>query len=145
MIAHKCYRCGKLYESYNMDENYLEINAIYTLNRDTHKGGRHEHGPFDLCPDCSKELVNWLYKFSKEETEIEEEIEEKSAEIIDCRNCYFLSHNRENFENLCKVYNVPILYVTLPWDKDNYYLQPCRKCKADGHKNYLDVDKALRV
>lgn len=80
MIAHKCDRCGKLYESYNMDENYLEINAMYTLNRDMHKGGRHEHGPFDLCPDCSKELVDWLYKFTKEETEIEEETEVEEIE-----------------------------------------------------------------
>lgn len=80
MIAHKCDRCGKLYESYNMDENYLEINAIYTLNRDRHKGRRHEHGPFDLCPDCSKELVDWLYKFTKEETEIEEETEVEEIE-----------------------------------------------------------------
>lgn len=66
MIAHKCDRCGKLYETYHTKENQFEINSIETMNRDFTHNRRFTHGPYDLCPDCSKELVDWLYKFKKE-------------------------------------------------------------------------------
>ena len=58
-IAKKCDRCSRLYEQYNIKNDSKNINGIMTLNIDS--GQRYfKHGPLDLCPECSKKLINWL-------------------------------------------------------------------------------------
>ena len=58
-IAKKCDRCGKMYEQYNMKDSEENPNGIRLLNID----GRQQcfsHKLIDLCPDCMKQLQNWL-------------------------------------------------------------------------------------
>lgn len=64
MIAKKCDRCGMLYEQYNIKNNEKQINGITTLNINKEQEYC-MHGPFDLCPKCSSELVEWMYSSSK--------------------------------------------------------------------------------
>ncbi len=66
MMAKKCDRCGKLYEEYNVANDERNINSIKTYNCEINNG-HFKHGPYDLCPECSNELVDWLFKFSREE------------------------------------------------------------------------------
>lgn len=58
--AKKCDRCGKFYENYNSRNSEKEINGIITLNIDK-KDQYFNHGPYDLCPRCSKELMDWFW------------------------------------------------------------------------------------
>lgn len=69
MIAKRCDRCGKFYNEYNIDKNPKEINAISLINCDARRALNFSNGVFDLCPPCSRELLDWLYKYenSKEE------------------------------------------------------------------------------
>lgn len=66
MTAKKCDRCGKFYEEYNVANDEKNVNTIRTYNCEIDKGV-YSHGPYDLCPECSKQLVDWLFKFSREE------------------------------------------------------------------------------
>lgn len=59
MLAKKCDRCGVLYEMYNVPDNKNKINGLMTLNID-YQNSYFKHGPYDLCPACSKELTEWL-------------------------------------------------------------------------------------
>lgn len=59
MIARKCDACGKLYELYNMKDSTTRINGIMTLNIDI-DGAYNYHGPYDLCPECSKKIIDML-------------------------------------------------------------------------------------
>lgn len=58
-IAKKCDRCGRLYEQYNYKNDTKKINGLMTLNIDS---GQHyfSHGPYDLCPECGKEFMDWF-------------------------------------------------------------------------------------
>ena len=58
-IAKKCDRCGKMYDQYNVKDSEANPNGIRLLNID----GRQQcfsHKLIDLCPDCMKQLQNWL-------------------------------------------------------------------------------------
>lgn len=66
MMAKKCDRCSKLYEEYNTENDERNINRIGTYN-DTINSGYYKHGPYDLCPECSEEFVEWLFGLKEEE------------------------------------------------------------------------------
>lgn len=64
-IAKKCDRCGTLYESYNVKNNAEAINGFKTLN--INESQRYwSHGPYDLCPSCSTELMDWFKRRTKD-------------------------------------------------------------------------------
>lgn len=63
-IAKKCDRCGELYEEYNVINSVKNINGIMTLNIDDRQK-HYSHGPYDLCPACSDELMKWFRKERK--------------------------------------------------------------------------------
>lgn len=50
MRAMKCDRCGKFYEEHEGMLVDTELNRIYLRDRKT----------YDLCPECMKELENFL-------------------------------------------------------------------------------------
>ena len=58
-IAKKCDRCGKLYELYDYRDSPSKINGIMTLSFDS-TDRYYKHGPYDLCPSCSTELMDWF-------------------------------------------------------------------------------------
>lgn len=58
-VAKKCDRCGKFFEPYNYRDDSSKINGIMTLNLDS-TNRYFTHGPYDLCPSCSTELMNWF-------------------------------------------------------------------------------------
>lgn len=61
-IARRCDRCGSYYNEYNTKQNSAEkINGINLLNIDSNNN-YFTHGPYDLCPACSNELMKWLKK-----------------------------------------------------------------------------------
>lgn len=64
--ARKCDRCGKLHEIYGTRNNPKNINSIKTCNQDV-CGNSYFHGYYDLCPECSKFLVDWLFEFEKKD------------------------------------------------------------------------------
>lgn len=60
-IARKCDRCGLYYKEYNYENNAKKINGIKFVN--IHSLNRYySHGPYDLCPACSDELMKWFKK-----------------------------------------------------------------------------------
>ena len=59
MIAVQCDRCGAFYGIYNTKNDENKINGINTLNINKERS-YYQHGPYDLCPVCSKELYEWL-------------------------------------------------------------------------------------
>ena len=60
-IAKKCDRCGLYYDEYNNKNNAEKINGINLLIIDS-DNRYFSHGPRDLCPACSNELMKWLKK-----------------------------------------------------------------------------------
>ena len=58
-MARKCDRCGALYESYQNCKSVKRANAIILIDRD-YKNQFWERETYDLCPDCQRELCNWL-------------------------------------------------------------------------------------
>lgn len=64
-IAKKCNRCGTYYDEYNVKDSSSKINGFMTLNLDS-KQSYHKNGPYDLCPSCSSELMEWFIKYRKE-------------------------------------------------------------------------------
>ena len=58
-ITKKCDRCGKLYELYNTENDSAKINGFVTVNIDWQQD-YFSHGPYDLCPSCSKQLMGWF-------------------------------------------------------------------------------------
>lgn len=68
--AKKCDRCGKLYEKY---DTYEDNGIIFTCG-DNEEGGTGDK--IDLCPDCMKELKNWIENPNKicEDKELYERI-----------------------------------------------------------------------
>lgn len=65
-IARKCDRCGLYYDEYNVGYNAEKINGINLLNIDSN-GKYFSHGPQDLCPACSNELMRWFKKENNNE------------------------------------------------------------------------------
>ena len=59
--ARKCDRCGLYYDEYNVKYNAEKINGINLLNIDSNDK-YFSHGPHDLCPACSNDLMKWLKK-----------------------------------------------------------------------------------
>lgn len=59
--AKKCDRCGSYYDSYNDKSNAKKINGIMLINIDSNNR-YFSHGPYDLCPACSDELMKWFGK-----------------------------------------------------------------------------------
>ena len=59
--AKKCDRCGLYYDEYNIRNNSEKINIAMIINIDS-KNDYYSHGPYDLCPVCSDELMKWLRK-----------------------------------------------------------------------------------
>lgn len=59
--ARKCDRCGLYYDEYNVKDNAEKINGINLLIVDS-DNRYFSHGPRDLCPACSNELMKWLKK-----------------------------------------------------------------------------------
>lgn len=55
----KCDRCGRLYESYNTKNDSENINGFIPINLDVRRK-YFSHDTIDLCPDCMKELQNWM-------------------------------------------------------------------------------------
>lgn len=64
-IAKKCDRCGTLYDLYNIKDNAESINGFQTLNIDESQQYCC-HGPYDLCPSCSTELIDWFNRRIKD-------------------------------------------------------------------------------
>ena len=64
-ISKKCDRCGALYEIYNAKRSSEKINGVKLLNMD-HRQAYFEHGPYDLCPECSDEFM-WWFKQERED------------------------------------------------------------------------------
>ena len=62
--ARKCDRCGLYYDSYNDKNNSEKINGIMLINIDSNNR-YFSHGPHDLCPACSNELMKWFKKENK--------------------------------------------------------------------------------
>lgn len=61
--AIKCDRCGVFYVPYTTKlENYYDVNCII-FRVSGCEGGV----PFDLCPDCMKEVIEWAM-YTKEFT-----------------------------------------------------------------------------
>lgn len=59
MNARKCDRCGMFYEEYNMEDDKKAINGVMLINIDSNNS-YFSHGPNDLCPTCSKKLLDWF-------------------------------------------------------------------------------------
>ena len=59
--AKRCDRCGLYYDEYNIRNNSEKINIVMIINIDS-KDDYYSHGPYDLCPACSNELMKWLKK-----------------------------------------------------------------------------------
>ena len=59
--AKKCDRCGSYYDEYNIRKNSEKINIVMIINIDS-KDDYYSHGPYDLCPVCSDELMKWFGK-----------------------------------------------------------------------------------
>ena len=64
--ARKCDRCGLYYNEYNVKYNAEKINGINLLNIGWNNK-YFSHGPYDLCPTCSDELMKWLRKEKESE------------------------------------------------------------------------------
>lgn len=63
--AKKCDRCGKLFESYNIDAGYIAPNRYtniiiksISLAKETYK----ELGEYDLCKECNESFSRWIAK-----------------------------------------------------------------------------------
>lgn len=65
MLAKKCDRCGSFYEVYNTKNDENKINGIKTFNINPNNNTFYSHRPYDLCPKCSEEFMNWLHKENK--------------------------------------------------------------------------------
>lgn len=53
----KCDRCGKAYDPYNMKIDLYDDWWRYSIHKDCHP---YEEIKIDLCPECKKELFNWI-------------------------------------------------------------------------------------
>ena len=60
-VARKCDRCGMHYDGYNITNSETKINGFNLLNIDSNNK-YWSHGPYDLCPACSDELMTWFRK-----------------------------------------------------------------------------------
>lgn len=58
MIAKKCDRCGKLYESATKDIDGEEIEGIKTIGKV--KYGFSSEKNYDLCEDCLSSFKSWI-------------------------------------------------------------------------------------
>lgn len=59
MNAKKCDRCGKYYDSYGINNDPNNTNAIMFVNAD--KDGRYfSHEVIDLCPECKNEVKEFV-------------------------------------------------------------------------------------
>lgn len=63
--ARKCDRCGLYYDEYNVKYNEEKINGVNLLNI-VSNDKCFSHGPYDLCPACSDELMKWFRKENKD-------------------------------------------------------------------------------
>lgn len=59
-LAKKCDRCGKLYESKDMDVCGAIVNGLSLIHRDEQNSRIFGRRYFDLCPECLLSLDNWL-------------------------------------------------------------------------------------
>lgn len=58
-LARKCDRCGSFYIPEPRKSNREKFNAINLINR-TLGEATYSNGTYDLCPNCSDSLINWL-------------------------------------------------------------------------------------
>lgn len=79
MISKKCDRCDNLYDEYNTKSSSDRINGLSFFNIDKCQQ-YFKHGPYDLCPKCTEEFMNW---FIKENNEDEDQV---LTARIDCTN-----------------------------------------------------------
>lgn len=70
MIAMKCNRCGKFYETYNENKNVETANGFTLLNINHKKDEGYTHEFEDLCPECMEGLRAWFKNTEKNPEEI---------------------------------------------------------------------------
>lgn len=58
-LARKCDRCGNFYIPKSHRSGGGEFNAITLIDR-TLSNKYYENRTYDLCPNCSESLINWL-------------------------------------------------------------------------------------
>nr|DAG59497.1 MAG TPA: hypothetical protein [Caudoviricetes sp.] len=58
-LARKCDRCGSFYIPKPRKSSREGFNAINLINRALGEA-TYSNGTYDLCPNCSDSLLNWL-------------------------------------------------------------------------------------
>ena len=58
MLAKKCDRCGKLYESYDMVDN-SEMNGVYIVSKNKFGVRESISKDIDLCQECMDSFIKW--------------------------------------------------------------------------------------
>ena len=109
--AKKCDRCGKLFESYNIDAGYKVPNRYMNIllkDVSLEKGTYKELGDYDLCKECNESFLEWLSKPKAvkhecgEETKENENVKQKGCNVfgafdgsVDCLMCTQCDECRE--------------------------------------------------
>ena len=65
-LARKCDRCGSFYIPASRRSREDGFNAINLANR-TLNDSTYSKGTYDLCPNCSNSLLDWLNDCNKKE------------------------------------------------------------------------------
>ena len=58
MLAKKCDRCGKFYESYDMVDN-REMNGVYIVSKNKFGVRESISKDIDLCIECMNSFIKW--------------------------------------------------------------------------------------
>lgn len=58
-LARRCDRCGSFYIPKSRRSGGGEFNTITLIDR-TLSNKYYENRTYDLCPNCSESLINWL-------------------------------------------------------------------------------------
>lgn len=58
MLAKKCDRCGKFYESYDMIDN-REMNGVYIISKNKFGVRESISKDIDLCIECMNSFIKW--------------------------------------------------------------------------------------
>lgn len=58
MLAKKCDRCGKFYESYDMIDN-REMNGVYIISKNEFGVRESISEDIDLCIECMNSFIKW--------------------------------------------------------------------------------------
>lgn len=65
-LARKCDRCGSFYVPESRRSREERTNAINLINR-TLGEVTYSNGTYDLCPNCSNSLLEWLNDCNQKE------------------------------------------------------------------------------